>query len=96
MCPLACSDPDLLAEETAIEGCFPLSENLLSVSPGVMPGVVIGVVAFVCSVSLFEFSDGVAELAPDDIWHSDAFGRSTADVCFTVFSDGFVDDLTAM
>lgn len=84
-CPL-CSAPDLPADSAVIEGCFPLSENLLSVSPGVMPGVVIGVVTLVCSVSRLEFSDGVAELAPDGIWYSGTFGRSVVEVCFTTFS----------
>lgn len=64
---LTLSAPDLEAEDAVTEGRFPPSENLLSTSPGVTPGVVIGVVTFVCSVSLFEFSEGVAELAPDDI-----------------------------
>lgn len=63
--PLLLSVPILVVDGAVTEGRFPPSENLLSVSPGVMPGVVIGVVTFVCTVSRFEFSDGVAELAPD-------------------------------
>lgn len=41
-------------------GLLPPSENLWPVSPGVTPGVVIGVVAFVPNVSRFDVSDGVA------------------------------------
>lgn len=47
-----------------MEGCLPASEKRFPVSPGVMPGVVMGVVVFDCSVSRFDISDGVAVSSP--------------------------------